>query len=63
MTIEINDEIQSRLMLRELGLKPAPLSVKEASLYQLDIEDSFIKPEDDIDLLPIPPVNPDSETE
>ena len=63
MSIEIFDEIFSRLRLRNLGLTPTPVSVRDGSTYQFDIEDSFIPPDEDLDLIPKPKIHPDSEPE
>jgi hypothetical protein len=62
MTIEIFDQIFSRLRLRELGFK-SPTLPHDSSAYELDIEDSFLEVQDDIEFMPTPKPNPDSEAE
>lgn len=62
MSIETEDLINSMLLLRELGLKTPPLG-KDASLTAMDVEDSFITPEDDLEFMLTPLPNPESEPE
>ncbi len=62
MSIETNDNIISRLLLRELGFE-FPRLGKDASLTAIDVEDSFLSKEDDIEFLPTPKPNFESEPE
>ena len=62
MSIEINDHIISRLLLRELGFTVLPVR-HDGSLTEIDVEDSFIKVEDDLEFLPTQIPNPDTEPE
>lgn len=62
MSIETNDHITSRLLLRELGFKILP-TPHDASLTEIDVEDSFMSVEDDLEFRPTPKPNPATEPE
>lgn len=62
MSIETNDHITSRLLLRELGLILSPI-YHDSSLTEIDVEDSFLSVEDDPEFGATPSPHPDSEPE